>query len=198
MRSLTLGAALLLASAGAASACVQGDRDCADAMSLGRQPHHHLMLPDAPDEQQQKYDSARQDFGRAHATGEAAAEQEAWEKKRHPDRPPPGAVKGQEPAKAVADRADPDETPAAKTAKSLFAADRKPGQPVYLFGRHNPPASGQGAPAEEGRGRHRPSPAAAGVGGRSGADAGHGPLVVGALGRGAGRASRRGPSGRTG
>lgn len=148
MRSLTLGAALLLASAGAASACVQGDRDCADAMSLGRQPHHHLMLPDAPDEQQQKYDSARQDFGRAHATGQATAEQEAWEKKRHPDRPPPGAIKGQEPAKAVADRADPTETPAAKTAKSLFAADRKPGQPVYLFGRHKPPAAGQGAPAE--------------------------------------------------
>src|SRR4051812_31212754 len=166
MRSLTLGAALLLASAGAASACVQGDRECADAMSLGRQPHHHLMLPDAPDEQQQKYDSARQDFGRAHATGQAAAEQEAWEKKRHPDRPPPGAVKepgektgppagrprgaakGQDPAKAVAARAAPPEPPAPKPAKSLFAADRNPGQPVYLFGRHKPPASGQGAPAE--------------------------------------------------
>src|SRR3954469_13499295 len=158
MRSLTLGAAPLLPSARAAAACVQGDRDCADAMSLGRQPHHHLMLPDAPDEQQQKYDSARQDFGRAHATGQATAEQEAWEKKRHPDRPPPGAIKGQEPAKAVADQADPTETPgatrgqdpprggadqpappeprAAKPAKSVFAADRKPGQPVYLFGRH--------------------------------------------------------------
>src|SRR3954452_24487812 len=118
MRSLTLGAALLLASAGAASPCWQGDRDCADAMSLGRETHHHLMLPDAPDEQQQKYDSGRQDFGRAHANAQAAAEHEAWEKKQHPDRPPPWAIKVQEPAKAVADRADPDETPAAKTAKS--------------------------------------------------------------------------------
>ena len=143
MRSLTLGAALLLASAGAASACVQGDRDCADAMSLGRQVHRRLVAPDAPDEQQQKYD-----FGRAHAAGQATAEQEAWEKKRHPDRPPPGAVKGQEPAKAVADRADPNETPAAKAAKSLIATDRRPAQPVYLFGRHKPPAGGQGAPAE--------------------------------------------------
>jgi hypothetical protein len=148
MRSLTLGAVLLLASAGAASACVQGDRDCEDAMSLGKEPHHHLLLPDAPDEQRQKYDSARKDFGRQHATGQATAEQEAWEKKRHPDRPPPGAVKGQEAAKAVADRADPGETPAAKTAKSVFAAGRKPAQPVYLFGRRKPPAAGQGAPAE--------------------------------------------------
>jgi hypothetical protein len=148
MRSLTLGAVLLLASAGAASACVQGDRDCADAMSLGRQTHHRLVLPEAPDEQQQKYDSARKDYGRARATGQATAEQEVWEKKRHPDRPPPGTVKGQDAGKAVADRSDPGETPAAKTAKSLFAAERKPGQPVYLFGRHKPPAPGQEAPAE--------------------------------------------------
>jgi hypothetical protein len=135
----------LLGSPGAASACVQGDLDCANAMSLGRQPHHHLMLPDAPDEQRQKYDSARQDFARERATGQAAAEQEAWEKKRHPDRPPPGAAKGQEPAEAVADRNDPTETPAAKTAKQLFAADRKPGQPIYLFGRYKPPSERQGA-----------------------------------------------------
>ena len=51
MRSLTLGAALLLASAGAASACVQGDVDCENAMGLGHQIHRHLVLPDAPDEQ---------------------------------------------------------------------------------------------------------------------------------------------------
>lgn len=145
MRSLALGAVLLLASAGAASACVQGDVDCENAMGLGKQPHRRLLLPGPPDEQQQKYDAARKDFGQQRATGQAAAEQEAWEKKRHPDRPPPGAVKGQEPAEAVADRNDPTETPAAKTAKSLFAADHKPGQTVYLFGRHRPPAEGQGA-----------------------------------------------------
>src|SRR5690242_3947789 len=147
MRSLTLGAVLLLASAGVASACVQGDRDCADAMSLGRQVRHRLVVPDAPDEQQQKYDSARKDYGRQRAAGQASAGQEAWEKKRHPDRPP-GAVKGLDAAKAVADRGDPGETPAAKAARSLFGADRKPGQTVYLFGRRKPPAPGQEAPAE--------------------------------------------------
>jgi hypothetical protein len=117
-------------------------------MSLGRETHHRLLVPGQPDEQQQKYDAARKDFGRERAAGEATAEQETWEKKRHPDRPPPGAVKGQEAGKAVADRGDPNETPAAKAAKSLFAADRKPGQTVYLFGRHKPPAGGQEAPAE--------------------------------------------------
>jgi hypothetical protein len=30
----------------------------------------------------------------------------------------------------------------------VFAADRKPAQPVYLFGRRKPPAAGQEAPAE--------------------------------------------------
>jgi hypothetical protein len=143
MRSLALGAVLLLASAGAASACVQGDVDCENAMGLGKQPHRRLLLPGPPDEQQQKYDAARKDFGRQRAAGQAAAEQEAWERKRHPDRPPPGVVKGQE-----AEKADPTETPAAKTAKSLFAADHKPGQTVYLFGRHQPPAGGQEAPPQ--------------------------------------------------
>jgi hypothetical protein len=144
MRSLILGAALLAVSAGTAAACVQGDVDCENMMSLGEQSHR-LRLPGPPDEREQKYDAARQEFGHQHATEQATAEQQAWEKRRHPDRPP---GTGKEPAadKAGRDPAGKAETPAAKTARTVFAfdRDRKPGETIYLFG-HGQPPGGKGA-----------------------------------------------------
>ena len=163
MRSLALGAVLLVASVGTAAACVQGDRDCENMMNLDKQSHRRLLLPGPPDENRQKYDAARQEFGRRHAAETATAEQQAWEKKRKPDRPPeigtgPGADKGSGAGKAGQGQAEAGETPAARTAKTVFAfdRDRKPGRTIYLFGHGQP--SGSGA-VEGGKGAPRQSPA---------------------------------------